>query len=459
MSSLHEIIILTLQSGPMSGTELASRLQVDPTTVGRQLKRFSNQVIRAGAGRATRWYLSRSLPLLNNVQMLPIYRVNVAGEAEKIAHLHAVYPSDTYLVEDFRSSKVTSHTRAPEWSYYESLPWWLTDMRPQGFLGRSFANQLRSNGEPVDSDPRVWTEDQVLAILVKYPQDHVGNLLVGDQAYTQWLQAEQQPVYSDLEAAEKADAISRGAHFDSSAQGEQPKFTAQLGEGECIVKFSGQVAQTDIDSVANRWADLLHTEAVAAAVLNNVLPGSAAINRSFNQKGRTLLASQRFDRVSEGGRVGIISLASLDAEFVGRANEPWPVLIDALHREHVVTEKAVLYCKVVWAFGQLIANSDMHLGNASVINKGGRPYELAPIYDMLPMHYAPKTSGDLPSEPFQVRINTAVSRVHWEAAYSPAIQFWQHVLNHTAISTHFKSLAQSQLQITKDFANVIERMA
>ena len=442
----------------MSATELAGRLRVDPTTVSRQFKRLGQQVIRAGAGPATRWYLPRSLALLNNVQMLTIYRVNVAGESEKIAHLYAVHPSDTYLVEYFRSNKVISDTVTSEWKYYESLPWWLTDMRPQGFLGRSFANQLRHHGEPIDSDPRVWTEDQVLAVLVKYPQDHVGNLLVGDQAYSQWLQVKQ-PTYSDVEAAEKADAISRGAHFDSSAQGEQPKFTAQLEEGECIVKFSGQVTQTDIDSVANRWADLLHTEAVAAAVLNKVLPGSAAINRSFNQQSRTLLASQRFDRVVGGGRVGIISLASLDAEFVGRANEPWPVLMDALHREHVVTEKAVLYAKVAWAFGQLIANSDMHLGNASVISKGGRPYELAPIYDMLPMYYAPKASGDLPYESFQPRINTATSRVHWEAAHSPAIQFWQSVLEHPAISTHFKNLAQSQLQITKEFANVIERMA
>ncbi|WP_126804336.1 HipA domain-containing protein [Aliidiomarina minuta] len=256
-----------------------------------------------------------------------------------------------------------------------------------------------------------------------------------------------------------AEAIARGEHFDSSAQGEQPKFTARLNEGDCLVKFTGRVEQREIESVPGRWADLLHAEALAAGALNQAWPNMAAPNRSFEVSQRTLLASERFDRTPQGGRIGVISFASLDAEFLGRASENWPVIADGLHQQKVITEKAATQCKVAWAFGQLIANSDMHLGNVSALNMSGRPYELAPIYDMLPMHYSPKPTGDLPADAFQIHMDPAVSRVCWEQAYPAAILFWQRVLKHSAISEQFKTLARQQLQVVKEFEVVIRKMA
>jgi len=458
MSELADNIILSLKSGPMSAAELARGLRVDATTVTRQMSRLGSQVIKAAKGRATRWLLRRNLPLLPKQTVLPIYRINGDGQAEKMALLNIVYPDDSYLVEYFRADDASGEV-VSEWKFYDSLPWWLSDMRPQGFLGRSFAQQLRNRGEPLDSDPNKWSEDTVLAVLAKFPQDHVGNLLVGDAAYTRWLETPQEAVISEEQAGIKAEAIARGEHFDSSAKGEQPKFTATLGEGECIVKFSGRVTQTEVDSVANRWADLLHAEALAAEALNTVIPEEAAHNRSFNVAGRTLLASMRFDRTQRGGRVGVISFASLDLEFVGKANGHWPEIADALYQEGVITEKAVTRCKVAWAFGQLIANSDMHLGNVSALNIGGRPYELAPVYDMLPMHYSPTSAGDLPSETFNIRVHPNVPQICWQTAYVAAHEFWQSVLESTVISRHFKSLASQQLQVVKDYEATIAKMA
>ncbi|MCC5854049.1 MAG: type II toxin-antitoxin system HipA family toxin YjjJ [Idiomarina sp.] len=460
MATITDNILLTLRSGPRSAADIATRLGVDASTVSRQLNAINDQVIKAGSGRGTRWYLSRPLEHLDEARNLPIYRVSAHGRAERIANLYSVYPADTYLVEYFRPTNSDAPPNmSREWTCYESLPWWLNDMRPQGFLGRLLAKKVRSSGEQLDADPRRWRDDHVLAILLKYPQDHVGNLLIGDVAYEAWLQRREPQPISDLAAAKIADAIAAGEHFESSAQGEQPKFTARLTEGDCIVKFSGVVEQTQEDGVPNRWADLLHTEALASVALNAALPGIAALNRSFNENGRTLLASLRFDRTTQGGRNGLVSFTSLDAEFVGKANRPWPVIVDALHQERVVTEKTVMWCKVAWAFGQLIANSDMHLGNVSVIHRGAQPYELAPIYDMLPMHYAPTAAGDLPSELYQIRVIPEVPRVCWEMAFSAAIQFWELVLIHTDISLHFKVLAERQLQHVRGFEQALARMA
>ncbi|WP_417657500.1 type II toxin-antitoxin system HipA family toxin YjjJ [Pseudidiomarina aestuarii] len=463
MPELNDNIISILRSGPMSAAELARRLDIDATTVSRRLNAMGPKVIKAGDGRSTRWYLRRRLSMPTpaikaDVDVLPIYRVDEHGQAEKIAHLHVVYPADSYLAEYFRKSDTTDKQQS-EWTFFESLPWWVTDMRPQGFLGRSFAQQLRAQGQPVDSDPNRWSEDTTLSVLASYPQDHVGNLLIGDTAYTRWLNAAPDSMMSDAEAGTRADAIARGEHFDSSAKGEQPKFTARLHEGECLIKFSGQVKQLEIDSPANRWADLLHAEALASAALNQSIANIAATSRSFQVNQRTLLASRRFDRTDTGGRLGVISWTSLDLEFVGKANEPWPVIADLLHQQNIISEVAATHSKISWAFGQLIANSDMHLGNISCVNRGGRPYELAPIYDMLPMHFAPKSTGDLPATTYAISIHPSVPRICWEAAFPAAIAFWKRVSSHDMISDHFKVLAAQQLEITREFESIIRKMA
>ena len=46
-------------------------------------------------------------------------------------------------------------------------------------------------------------------------------------------------------------------------------------------------------------------------------------------------------------------------------------------------------------FGTLIGNSDMHSGNLSFVAERGRPYNLAPAYDMTPMALAPRTGGGI----------------------------------------------------------------
>ncbi|RUO23915.1 hypothetical protein CWE09_12250 [Aliidiomarina minuta] len=131
MSDAESNIISILQTGPASSADLAQRLNLDTSTVTRRLSAMGAQVIRAGKGRSTRWYLSRALPLLAGQSraddsVFPIYRVNPDGSMTKIANLHVVYPQDAFLVEFFRVNS-TGQTKT-EWHFYESLPWWLADM-------------------------------------------------------------------------------------------------------------------------------------------------------------------------------------------------------------------------------------------------------------------------------------------------------------------------------------------
>jgi HipA-like C-terminal domain len=45
--------------------------------------------------------------------------------------------------------------------------------------------------------------------------------------------------------------------------------------------------------------------------------------------------------------------------------------------------------RFVETFGALIANTDRHMGNLACIDRYDGRFELAPIYDMLPMRFAP----------------------------------------------------------------------
>jgi hypothetical protein len=76
----------------------------------------------------------------------------------------------------------------------------------------------------------------------------------------------------------------------------------------------------------------------------------------------------------------------------------------------------------LWAFGVLIANTDRHNGNLSFIGEG-RPYDLAPAYDMTPMAFAPRSGGGLPDTISEATIHASVANETWRQAATLAQSF------------------------------------
>lgn len=147
----------------------------------------------------------------------------------------------------------------------------------------------------------------------------------------------------------------------------------------------------------------------------------------------------------------MVSFASLDLEFVGDAGLAWPSLAVRLHQQNVISEQAMVDAAVAWAFGQLIANSDMHHGNLSVYHEGMRPYELTPVYDMLPMHYAPSAAGDLRNRVWHPHMDAGVRAVHWQTAEAMAEEFWLRVAADDLISDELKALMLGQQKSSQTF--------
>lgn len=416
-------LIAELSAGPLPASALCARLGVSRATLSRAVAAAGGRVIRYGKARATAYALRRAVA---GQTRFPIHRIETDARVSAIGWIEPVAPSG-YLV---------SFTEYGEAVHFEGLPWWLQDMRPQGFLGRAFARR-EAGSLHLPADLREWGDDEVLAALATVGDDWIGNLLVGDATLSRYLGKPQTEVIQGDERANRYPALAAAALAGelpgSSAGGEQPKFAAVVEEDgrrrAVLVKFSSAAD----NPVARRWASLLVAEHLALQTLAAFgLPASHSSLHQFG--GQTFLEVERFDRVPAEnaqqprlGRCGVVSLAALDGAFVGQAHRPWPIITAALAALGRISPAAQQDADRLWAFGRLIGNTDMHAGNLAFIHTGSAVLELAPAYDMLPMALAPRASGEVPATLPAPLIGTPPALDAWRVAVLAAGAYWESV--------------------------------
>lgn len=399
---------LRLAAGPHTGTQMAKEMGISQPTATRALAAMGNEVMKFGQKKGARYALRDAGRGFDDV---PVFRVDAEGKLKELGVLTPVRPDGFVFTQ---ADGVQLHS--------DGLPWWLLDMRPQGYLGRAYAMRYGAAlGLP--STLKEWTDSHALRALLVHGHDLVGNLLLGPMARDKFMAM---PEPMALPPAGKAAAYvrmavgaSQGESPGSSAGGEQPKFTAYAVTGDgpkhVMVKFS----EKRDSPVSQRWRDLLLAEHLALSTLRHA-GVSAATSDLIDHEGQRFLEVQRFDRVGTLGRQALVSLSALDAEFVGAAHQPWPVVVKQLAAQSVVTREAAEATEVLWAFGVFIGNTDMHGGNLSFVSEHGRPYRMAPAYDMMPMAFAPSSSGKLPSSAPVVTLHASVRNDHWRQAQALA---------------------------------------
>jgi hypothetical protein len=416
----------------VSAAELRNALGVSAATLSRVARRTTG-ILRFGGARSSRFAATRDVRGFGDRWSL--FRTRSDGRERRLAEIVAL--------ED-RRFLVVPATDAPDWStrgaeggLFDDLPWFLQDVRPQGFLGRALARRVASKlGAP--EDPREWgADDQVAALL------SIGDDLPGDLA----LRKSDRPrvTFAAPDGATRRDypklarATLDGDVPGSSAGGEQPKFTATLSEGggetrRVIVKFA-----TNRTESGRRWRDLLAAEATALDTLRaeGVLAAEARILDDGDWR---FLEVDRFDRVGAKGRRSAVTLSSLDAQFAGVV-AGWTRAVERLVAEGVVAPAAAEVVARVDLFGEAIANTDRHFGNLAFRFEGDLPATLAPIYDMSPIAYAP---GPLGPRPYETRrpqfgANVAPSALAW--ALAAARRFWTTLSRDDRVSKEFRSTA------------------
>lgn len=437
--------------GALTASELCAGLGVSQPTVSRLLARLGRRVIRLGRGRSTRYAMLREIAA--HGADWPLYAIDPHGKPHHVGVLHSLQnrqwcleqdePWDALRGDDFQNG------------LYPDLPWFLDDLRPQGFLGRAFA-RTHSQALGFQADPRLWTADDVVTALLRFGQDLQGSFVIGE-AMLIAVQAQRlnppEPVSVDARAEvypRLAESMLAGAWPGYSVAGEQPKFTACIRDHDqtlrhVIVKFSGGGGRPE----DRRWADLLSAEHLAATLLSeNGIP--SADTCLVEAGGRVFLESRRFDREGEHGRRGLVSLAAVDGAFFGEPHTPWTAAARRLQSSGWLSAQDAERLTVLWWFGALIANTDMHYGNASLFLEKTRPLSLAPSYDMLPMLYRPDLEGTLPERQFNPPPPLPEALGAWSVAVKLAEVYWSRVAQAQNISAPFRAIAaQNEANLAK----------
>ncbi len=433
--------ILRRQRGVATSAQLAAELGVSQPTVSRALAPLlqSGQVRKVGAARSQRYLLPRRVRDVGDEVLL--MRVDTHGRPGPFGRMLPLHGGAFWVDEEDGVSEL-----------HDSLPWFLADMRPQGFMGRNFAHTHPELDLP--GDPRHWSDDDVLRALALGGEDLPGNLLVGSASLARFYQLPGQlaRAQSAAEYPQLAQQALQGTLPGSSAGGEQPKFCCVTGTGEnarsVIVKFSSAGSGPDDE----RTRDLLLCEHLALQVLGRAgLP--AAASQVFVQAGRVFLESERFDRHSPWpqpapgapalppGRIGMVSLMVYDAQYVGEM-DTWSATALRMEARGLLRPEDARLLRLLDAYGRLIGNTDRHYGNISLVLVGD-DWHLSPTYDMLPMLYMP-IAGELVAQELGVEkmVPTANTLEVWNEAQGLALAFWEAVAQEARISAGFRELAR-----------------
>lgn len=85
----------------------------------------------------------------------------------------------------------------------------------------------------------------------------------------------------------------------------------------------------------------------------------------------------------------------------------------------------------------------MHTGNLSFVSEHGRPYQLAPAYDMLPMGFSPSTGGALPVELPEAPIHAYIEPEVWARATEVAQRYLDRLRNEPGLSQAFRPCVEA----------------
>lgn len=429
---LRSLLLARLGQGPASAVELSQSTGYSQPTISRALQPLqrSGQVVRLGSTKGSRYGLTRVAGSAG--REWPLYRIDEAGTPEQIATVHAITP-DAYLVQG-GPPRVQG--------IFDGLPYYLQDARPAGFLGRAIPAMHPELGLP----PRVvdWNDTHVITYLTQRGSESVGNLVLGAEALNRYLRAEHGAtvVSHDNRAArfpELAAQAMSGTTHGSSAHGEHPKFAARIGKDgtltHVLVKFSPPLDTP----IGVRWADLLVAEHLASATLDAAgIP--AAPSEVLQSQGRMFLQSQRFDRVDDDGRRGVASLMSVSVAWHGEIDR-WSAAAGRLRNDNLIPAEDAENLVLIDTFGALIANSDRHFGNVTLFDDYAGRFRLAPVYDMLPMLFAPQ-DGQIIEREFEPPPPTAENLGVWQRARDLAENYWTRVAADPRVSNEFRTRSE-----------------
>lgn len=431
-----DLLLTRLGVGITSASDLGHALGISQPSVSRALRNLADdgRVLRIGSTRGARYALRREIEGVGSAW--PLRRVDRNGDIHEIGNLHAL-AADQYYLE----SSSGALTEGFAWGgVSEGLPYFLQDQRPGGFLGRAVPlhyPELNLPQRVID-----WSDEHYLRYLTQRGFDTIGDLILGRHAFDGYLSlVRHRTMIDSAERATRypqlAEEVMQGGLPGSSAHGEHPKFAALLQEAtgarQVLVKFSPPLGTP----IGQRWSDLLIAEHLAHRALG-AAEVAAATSQIFQFAGRTYLEVDRFDREGADGRIGVTSLFAIDTSLHGKLDN-WIAAAGRLHDERRIDSQTLEQIRLISTFGALIANTDRHFGNLSFNDSYHGRFQLAPVYDMLPMLFAPE-HDQIVARTFSPPDPTSDTLRAWARARTLAENYWRALSSDPRISTEFRTI-------------------
>jgi serine/threonine-protein kinase HipA len=220
--------------------------------------------------------------------------------------------------------------------------------------------------------------------------------------------------------------VRRLVRAGSSLGGARPKAHVRTADGRlAIAKFPSR---------ANDEWDVMAWEKVAldlAALAGIDVPESELLRVD----GRSVLVVERFDRRTDGARVGYRSALTMLEAREGETRS-YLDLAEAIeqHSPAASEDLAELWRRIV--FSVLIANTDDHLRNHAFLHAGGTAWRLSPAFDLNP-----------DPAPGPLHLSTAIDEVRTDASVDLAL----------AVAPAFRLERQAAEHILAEVRRAIER--
>lgn len=395
-----------------------------------------------GRGKNTRYALPNAA--LTGQSQWPLYWVAADGDTHEFATASYAQPNVVHVY----GNAINTQTDG-------DFPWFLSPLALRGYLGRAARSRLGAVAQPWDTHPEQWLFAQQIFAAQSGALEHAGAVLWGDESLSAWQNSIKQTPHLDSSTTllnvydQLAKSAATGPIAGSSADGEQPKFSTRVVDAsgtvrEVLVKFSPQ-RNTPF---GDRWHDLLFAEAIASNVLRD-FGFDVPATRVLTGPNRTYLESARIDRAGDTGRRHLLPLKAVHSAFTHGSQRHWADTVYKLAAQKRIAQTAVATTQTLYAFGQLIGNTDMHFGNLGVIVESpeqiakGR-VSLAPCYDMLPMRFKPEAHSDFGYTTFSAELNAALPRHIANVAKAMAAEFWRRVSDEASVSSDWREFARGR---------------
>ena len=417
---------------------LMQALNVSQPTLSRLISSLSNEIVVMGKGRATCYGLPRNIH--GKEGRYPVYSIDSRGDAHLYGTLTALQGGQ-YWWEDAEGNG----------DLHNSLPWFLQDLLLRGFSGRSAAYR-ESEALGLPRKIADWCEDDILYATSCRGEDRVGNLLIGEESLARYfsMARDAMPIFDHDSRAWKYPQLAQktlaGEMPAAQLGGEQPKFTVCIDEQDTpchlLVKFSPAVDSKE----AHRYADLLICEHLALEAIR-IAGFTAARSRLVVAGNQVFLGLKRFDRRGSLGRLPLVSLRALHAYLLTPCDN-WIDAANRLKKADLISENDAEKLRWLALFSDLIANTNQHFSNISLIPHQQASYLLAPAYGIRPTLYEP-VAGELPLRLFNPPPLRNEVAAELPAALEAAILLWKSAAIDQRISAEFRQLCYENCELLK----------